>query len=54
MKNKKIMDRLALLRNRMEEYGIDYYMMPTSDFHNSEYVSDYFKKRELVEDYAKN
>ncbi len=30
----------------MEEEGIDYYMMPTSDFHNSEYSADFFKVRE--------
>ena len=52
MKNKKIMDRLALLRNRMEEYGIDYYMMPTSDFHNSEYAADFFKVREYFSNFT--
>lgn len=30
----------------MKAAGIDYYMIPTSDFHNSEYVNDYFKVRE--------
>lgn len=30
----------------MAEMSIDYYMIPTADFHNSEYVSDYFKVRE--------
>ncbi len=30
----------------MEENGIDYYIMPTSDFHNSEYSADFFKVRE--------
>lgn len=38
--------RLEKLRNRMEEKNIDYYIIPTSDFHNSEYVGDYFKIRE--------
>ena len=46
MENKMIQDRLSLLRGKMEEQGIDFYMMPTADFHNSEYVSDYFKVRE--------
>lgn len=41
-----IRDRLARLRNKMREKGIDYYMIPTSDYHNSEYVNDYFKVRE--------
>ena len=43
MENKVIQDRLALLRKKMQEEGIDFYMMPTADFHNSEYVNDYFK-----------
>ena len=41
MENKVIQDRLALLRKKMQEEGIDFYMMPTADFHNSEYVNDY-------------
>jgi Xaa-Pro aminopeptidase len=36
------------LREQMSKEGIDYYIVPTSDFHNSEYVSDYFKKREYL------
>lgn len=46
MENKIIQDRLALLRAKMQENGIDFYMIPTADFHNSEYVNDYFKVRE--------
>jgi len=38
--------RLENLRNKMKEKNIDYYIIPTSDFHNSEYVGDYFKIRE--------
>ncbi len=41
-----IKKRLERLRVRMKEEGIDYYMMPTSDFHNSEYSADFFKVRE--------
>lgn len=41
-----ITGRLAALRSAMQEAGIDFYMMPTADFHNSEYVNDYFKVRE--------
>lgn len=41
-----IKQRLAALRREMEKVGIDYYMIPTSDFHNSEYVDDHFKARE--------
>ncbi len=46
MENKVIQERLAALRRVMEQTGIDFYMMPTADFHNSEYVNDYFKVRE--------
>lgn len=46
MENKLILDRLSALRAAMKNNGIDYYMMPTADFHNSEYVNDYFKVRE--------
>lgn len=38
--------RIEALRNGMKEKKIDYYLIPTSDFHNSEYVGDYFKVRE--------
>lgn len=46
MENKVILERLALLRQCMADRGIDYYMIPTADFHGSEYVNDYFKVRE--------
>ena len=29
----------------MKECGMDYYVIPTDDFHASEYVGDYFKTR---------
>ncbi len=41
-----IKKRIELLRKRMEKEGIFAYYIPTSDFHSSEYVSDYFKVRE--------
>ena len=44
--NTVIKERLVCLRAKMKETGIDYYMMPTSDFHNSEYSADFFKVRE--------
>ena len=37
-----IKERLARLREAMKEAGIDCYIIPTSDYHNSEYVSDFF------------
>lgn len=44
--NTIIKDRLEKLRAAMEKNGIDYYIMPTSDYHNSEYSADFFKVRE--------
>lgn len=32
----------------MEQHGIDVYLVPTEDFHLSEYVGDYFKTREYL------
>ncbi|MCM1553564.1 MAG: aminopeptidase P family N-terminal domain-containing protein, partial [Butyrivibrio sp.] len=46
MDNQVIQHRLSLLREQMLKDNIDYYMIPTADFHSSEYVSDYFKVRE--------
>ena len=44
----KVTEKLALLKNLMQQYGIDYYYIPTNDFHGSEYVADYFKCREYM------
>lgn len=41
-------DRLEQLRAKMKEYHIDAYLIPTSDFHESEYVGAYFKCRKFV------
>ena len=40
--------RLSALRKIMQEKGVDYYLIPTGDFHNSEYVNDYFKCRAFI------
>ena len=39
---------LELLREKMRETGVDSCLIPTSDFHGSEYVGDYFKCREYI------
>ena len=44
----EIIQRIMKLREEMKECGIRYYIIPTSDFHNSEYVNDYFKCREFM------
>ena len=36
---------LVSLRELMSNYGIDVYIVPTNDFHGSEYINDYFKTR---------
>lgn len=46
MENQIIQNRLKALREEMERQQIDFYLIPTADFHNSEYVNDYFKVRE--------
>ncbi len=46
--NQVIQERVAALKKVMEQAGVDYYMVPTADFHNSEYVDRYFKMREYL------
>jgi len=43
-----ISERIKALRQEMLKENIDYYIIPTSDFHQSEYVGDYFKCREFI------
>lgn len=40
--------RLEQLRKMMAERHMDAYLIPTSDFHESEYVGDYFKCRQFI------
>lgn len=40
--------RIEALRALMREEGIDAYLAPTSDFHGSEYVGEYFKCRQFL------
>ena len=41
-------ERLEALRKRMEEKKIDVYVVPTADFHQSEYVGEHFKARKFI------
>ena len=43
-----IQERLAALRSRMKECHVDAYLVPTDDFHCSEYVGDHFKCRKYI------
>ena len=43
-----VKERITALRARMKETGIDAYLIPTDDFHGSEYVGEYFKCRKYI------
>lgn len=43
-----IKERLTALRALMQEKGMDVYMIPTDDFHASEYVGAYFACRKYI------
>ena len=41
-------ERLAALREKMAQNNIDYYVVPTADFHQTEYVGEHFKARAYI------
>lgn len=43
-----IRERIEHLRQKMKQEKIDLYFIPTADFHQSEYVGEYFKCREFM------
>jgi len=43
-----VAERIAKLRALMTEKGIDAYVVPTADFHQSEYVGEHFKARKYI------
>lgn len=43
-----VSERIAKLRALMAEKGIDAYVVPTADFHQSEYVGEHFKARKFI------
>ncbi|WP_195940883.1 aminopeptidase P family protein [Romboutsia sp. 1001713B170131_170501_G6] len=43
-----IKERINKLRALMNDKGIYAYLIPSSDYHQSEYVGDYFKSREYI------
>lgn len=43
-----IIEKLAALRVLMKERDLDVYMIPTSDFHETEYVGEHFKARSYM------
>lgn len=44
----KVTDRIAALRGEMEREGIDIWIVPSADYHQSEYVGSYFKERQYM------
>lgn len=40
--------KIGQLRDRMKELGIDAYLVPTADFHEYEYVGEFFKCRHFL------
>lgn len=43
-----VAERVSKLRALMAERGIDAYVVPTADFHQSEYVGEHFKARKFI------
>lgn len=43
-----IPERLAALREQMRKRNISVYLVPTADFHESEYVGEHFKERAFI------
>lgn len=41
-------ERLGKLRTLMKQHGMDAYYVPSSDFHDSEYVEDFFRCRQFL------
>ena len=48
LKMSTVPDRLSKLRELMVRDGIDYYIVPTADFHQSEYVGEHFTARKYI------
>lgn len=44
----EVSQKLAKLRELMAKNGVDIYMIPTADFHYSEYVGEHFKARDYI------
>ena len=47
-----IRERITAIKDVLKDAGIDFYIVPTSDYHNSEYVNDYFKVREYFSNFT--
>ena len=43
-----VKQRIGALQKLLAQENIDFYIVPTADYHSSEYVSDYFKMRAFL------
>ena len=43
-----IVDRIHEMKGILKKASVDFYLVPTADFHNSEYVNEYFKVRQFL------
>lgn len=48
IQQKKVKEKIALLRNEMQRFHLSAYIIPTNDTHLSEYIPDYWKQREWL------
>ena len=48
----KVSERVAALRKLMAEKQMDAYVVPTADFHQSEYVGEHFKARKFISGFS--
>ena len=48
----RIVERLNALRAEMAKMNVQAYIVPTSDFHDTEYVCDYFKSRSYISGFS--
>ena len=48
----EITERIARLRRLMETYHMDAYLVPTADFHESEYVGEHFACRKYITEFT--
>ena len=47
-----INDRIQKLRSAMKERGIFAYIIPSADYHQSEYVGEFFKGRQFISGFS--
>ena len=45
-------ERIERLRHLMAERNIDIYIIPTADFHNTEFVGEHFKERKYMSGFS--